>query len=60
MQKIFAALFLLCAVQVLLPTAQSTIPAAQVVRYRTLPIDIDVRPDAPIPVRGDDGRRNRA
>ena len=32
---------------------QTTSPAG---RYHTLPIDVDVRPDAPSPVRGDDGR----
>ena len=33
--------------------AQTTAPAT---RYHTLPIDVDVRPDAPSAVRGDDGR----
>ena len=32
---------------------QATPPAT---RYHTLPIDVDVRPDAPSPVRGNDGR----
>jgi hypothetical protein len=38
-------------------TASSAVPQATTpTRYTTLPVDVDARPDAPSPVRGDDGR----
>jgi hypothetical protein len=41
---------------VLTPSTAVTQTTAPATRYHTLPIDVDARPDAPSPVRGDDGR----
>lgn len=40
----------------LAPSSAVTQTTPTATRYLTLPIDVDVRPDAPSPVRGDDGR----